>query len=155
MHEVVEENTHGLTVEHPSTEWRPNTLQQRELQSLMFRMFPELSYFLACDDAVDIGFAIPSNSFAQFEDLRDFIKRTLDYVVLGTDNVHVGLMIYDKDAEVYIKFDQEFDLTELKKLMNSITYVDNERDQNRLDVALEAAATDLFTLRSGVRQGNN
>jgi hypothetical protein len=75
--------------------------------------------------------------------------------VPGTENVHIGLMIYHKDAEVYVKFDQQFDLTELKKLINSIAYVNTGRDENRLDVVLQAAANDLFTLRGGVRQGNN
>ncbi|XP_028390676.1 collagen alpha-2(I) chain-like [Dendronephthya gigantea] len=107
----------------------------------------------ACSDAVDIGFAIPSNSFAQFEDLRDFVKRSLNYVVAGAHNVHVGFILYHKDAEVYIKFDQEFDLSELKKLVDTIPYIDTGRNENRLDLALQAAANDLFTLRSGVRQG--
>ena len=108
---------------------------------------------LACSDVVDIGFAIPSNSFAQFEDLKDFVKTTLDYVVPGADNVHVGLMIYHNDAEVFIKFDQEFDPTRLQQTISNVPYIDTGTDQNRLDIALQAAASDLFTLRSGVRQG--
>ena len=63
-------------------------------------------------------------------------------------------MIYHKDADVYIKFDQEFDLTKLKSLVKNIAYNGNGPDENRLDVALQAAASDLFTLRGGVRQGN-
>ena len=114
-----------------------------------------LVFFPACSDAVDIGFAIPSNSFAEFDDLRDFVKKTLDYVVPGADNVHVGLMVYHKDAEVHIKFDQQYDLNELKKLMNRITKSDSGQGANRLDVVLHAAANDLFTLRNGVRQSKS
>ena len=111
--------------------------------------------FPACSDPVDIGFAIPSNSFAEFDDLRDFVKKTLDYVVPGVENVHIGLMIYHRDAEVFIKFDQQFDLNELKKLINGISKSDTGQGENRLDVVLQAAANDLFTLRNGIRQGEN
>jgi hypothetical protein len=134
---------------------RGQYLTKNIVQKNSFALFPHLiflSYFQVCSDAVDLAFAVPSNSFAQFEDLRDFITKTLDYVVPGIDNVHVGLMIYHKDADVYVKFNQEFDSTKLKKLMKSIAYNDNGPDENRLDVALQAAASDLFTLRSGVRQ---
>lgn len=121
----------------------------------MYAKFDDISCFSACSDAVDIGFAIPSNSFAEFDDLRDFVKKTLDYVVPGAENVHVGLMVYHKDAEVHIKFDQQFDLNEIKKLINSISKSDTGQGENRLDVVLQAAANDLFTLRNGVRQGEN
>lgn len=83
------------------------------------------------------------------------MKRTVDYVVLGFEKVHVGLLIYHDGAEVHFKFNDEYDLNELKKSLNRLRFVNRDALKNRLDLALNAAANELFTLRNGLRQGTN
>lgn len=71
----------------------------------------------------------------------------------GAENVHLGLIIYHKDAEIHITFGQQYDVTQLRNLVQDIPFINTGGGENRLDKALYAAANDLFTLRSGVRQG--
>ena len=51
-----------------------------------------------------------------------------------------------------IKFDQTHDLQQLKIIINGIPYITGG-GENRLDLLLQTAANDLFTLRNGLRQG--
>ena len=84
--------------------------------------------------------------------MKDFIKKTLDFFVIGAKNVQVGLIVYNNGARVKIQFDETYNLDDLKVKLAKILYVASSRG-NRFDALFQTAANDLFTLRGGMRQG--
>ena len=84
----------------------------------------------------------------EFVILQDFIKQVIDYLQIGPNLTHVGVIEYSTRASLQLNFSTSYDKEEIKTLVDS---VDLTTGITRIDLALKVAAEELFTPAGGMR----
>ena len=83
-----------------------------------------------------------------FVRLKKFIKDVVEYLLIGPDLTHVGLIEYSSRASLQLRFNELYDEDAIKAKIDAVPHT---RGRTRMDLALEVASRDLFTLRGGMR----
>lgn len=84
----------------------------------------------------------------EFLKLKQFIKGVVDYLSIGEDLTHVGLIEYSRSAKMQFNFTRSYDKEEIKGLVDDVLQTFGI---TRIDLALEVATKQLFTLKGGMR----
>lgn len=94
---------------------------------------------------VDASGSILSEEFLK---LKQFIKGVVDYLSIGPELTHVGLIEYSRSAKMQFSFTQSFDKAEIKQLVDNVPHT---AGITRIDLALKVASEQLFTSEGGMR----
>ena len=84
----------------------------------------------------------------EFEKLKTFIKGVVNYLRIGPDLTHVGLIEYSRSAKMQFSFTTSFDKEEIKRLVDDVPHT---AGITRIDLALKVASEQLFTSEGGMR----
>lgn len=84
----------------------------------------------------------------EFVIVQTFIKQVIDYLQIGPNLTHVGVIEYSTRASLQLKFSTSYDKEEIKTLVDG---VDQTFGITRIDLALKVAAEELFTPAGGMR----
>jgi len=108
-----------------------------------------------CTSPVDLGFLIDASGSIgpkDFLTILDFVAMIVDAFAIGPSGTHVGVIYYSDTA--ITKFDfNKFKGQELTKenVIKEIRKIDATEGQTRIDLALELAYKELFSVKGGVR----
>ncbi|XP_046846522.1 uncharacterized protein LOC124440254 isoform X2 [Xenia sp. Carnegie-2017] len=104
-----------------------------------------------CKTKTDVGFIVDSSGSinnAGYLKMKTFMKAISVYLGFAPDALHVGAVLYSKEANLWTRFKDNLNLrTWFKKLWTMPHY----RDVTRIDLGLDVANTQLFTRKSGMR----
>lgn len=84
----------------------------------------------------------------EFLKLKQFIKGVVDYLSIGPELTHVGLIEYSRSAKMQFSFTTSFDKAEIKQLVDDVPHT---AGITRIDLALKVASEQLFTSEGGMR----
>lgn len=84
----------------------------------------------------------------EFQKLKDFVKGVVDYLSIGPDLTHVGLVEYSTRAKMQFNFTSSYDKAEIKQLVDKVPHT---AGITRIDLALEIASEQLFQKAGGMR----
>ena len=94
---------------------------------------------------VDASGSILSEEFLK---LKQFIKGVVDYLKIGENFTHVGLIEYSHSAKVQFNFTRSFDKEEIKRFVDGIPHT---AGITRIDLALNVYFKKLLTPEEGMR----
>ena len=97
---------------------------------------------------VDSSASMRGGNYVKEKALLKAIGREFDVSMYGS---HVGIVLYNNDAEVIVGFNNE---TTLKSFENTVDNLPLKGGKIRLDKALRLAASDVFTKEKGMRDEN-
>ena len=92
--------------------------------------------------------ASSSNLPSEFDILKTFVKRVIDFLQIGPNQTHVGVIEYSRSASLQLNFSRSFDKREIKSFVEQVPHT---AGITRIDLALKVASEQLFTLQEGVR----
>ena len=81
--------------------------------------------------------------------LKSFIKQVIDFLLIGPDLTHVGVIEYSRSANMELSFSTSYDKEEIKSLVDAIEHT---AGITRIDLALKVAKEELFTQKGGMRE---
>lgn len=84
----------------------------------------------------------------EFQKLKVFVNNVVDYLSIGPDLTHVGLVEYSTRAKMQFGFTSSYDKAEIKELVDAVPHT---AGITRIDLALNIASEQLFTPRGGMR----
>ena len=84
----------------------------------------------------------------EFEIMKDFINQVIDFLLIGPNLTHVGLIDYSNRARLQFDFLQSFEKEEIK---SSVEAVNRTQGLTRIDLALKVASEELFKHTGGMR----
>lgn len=99
-----------------------------------------------CEQAFDLGIAMDSSGSirdANYQRERNFVKGLADKLVVGPQNVHLGLIVFSDVPIISIRLGtlKSTDRSSFTAAVDGVPYL---RGRTRIDSALETAANDLF-----------
>ena len=105
-----------------------------------------------CPTVVDLGFLIDVSGSVkrQFSKMLDLIKRIVDDFGISQSGTHAGAVVFSDFARVVIKFNDYFDVSSFKKALDVLP---TPRGGTRIDIALQLAHRDLFSMKAKARDG--
>ena len=113
-------------------------------------------YFLVCgQENADYGFLVDASGSIlpdEFLKLKQFIKGVVDYLRIGPTYTHVGLIEYSRSAKMQFNFIESYDKAEINTLVDAVPHT---AGITRIDLALQVAAEQLFTLDVGGMRQNS
>lgn len=80
--------------------------------------------------------------------LKSFVTQVIDFLLIGENLTHVGLIEYSSQASLEFDFKKSFDKQEIKK---SVENLPQSFGRTRIDLALKVASEQLFTQEGGMR----
>ena len=104
---------------------------------------------------MDVGILIDSSagqSPKDFQEVKTFAKSLIHELADSENDIKIGLVQYDSNGRVIRDFNGIQSANELTRDVDGMTR--GESPQRRLDLALQAARKDLFSLKGGMRQGH-
>jgi hypothetical protein len=113
-----------------------------------------LCIFSVSTHVLDLVFALDgSDSLTkeEFENLKEFVIKSLPSYSISRENTHVGVIEYSDEVSIKLLLHQYFTIQELKEAIRGI-----EPSRGRgvvTDEALKTAANDVFSITSGGRPG--
>ena len=87
----------------------------------------------------------------EFNILKTFVKRVIDFLQIGPNQTHVGVIEYSKGASLQLNFSRSYDKREIKSFVEQVPHTAGIK---RIDLALKVASEQLFTLQEGMRDGS-
>ena len=84
----------------------------------------------------------------EFDILKQFVKQVIDFLQIGQEKTHVGVIEYSRGASLQLNFTRSFNKTEIKKLVDDVPHT---AGITRIDLALKIASEELFTAQGGMR----
>ena len=87
----------------------------------------------------------------EYRILQRFVTQVIDFLLIGENLTHVGLIEYSSGASLQFNFIQSFDKQEIKK---SVENVRQTGGLTRIDLALKIASQQLFTQEGGMRSSS-
>ena len=87
----------------------------------------------------------------EFNILKTFVKRVIDFLQIGPNQTHVGVIEYSKGAGLQLNFSRSYDKREIKSFVEQVPHTAGIK---RIDLALKVASEQLFTLQEGMRDGS-
>ena len=84
----------------------------------------------------------------EFNTLKTFVKRVVQFLDIAPALTHVGLIRYSTGANLELKFSSSYDKAEILRLIDEIALTDGI---TRIDLALKVASEELFTADGGMR----
>ena len=87
----------------------------------------------------------------EFDILKTFVQRVIDFLQIGPDQTHVGVIEYSRGATLQLNFSRSYDKGEIKSLVEQVPHT---AGITRIDLALKAASELLFTHQEGMRDGS-
>lgn len=87
----------------------------------------------------------------EYRILQRFVTQVIDFLLIGENLTHVGLIEYSSSASLQFNFIQSFDKQEIKK---SVENVRQTGGLTRIDLALKIASQQLFTQEGGMRSSS-
>lgn len=84
----------------------------------------------------------------EFDILKQFVKQVIDFLQIGPDKTHVGVIEYSRGASLQLNFTRSFNKTEIKELVDGVPHT---AGITRIDLALKIASEELFTTQGGMR----
>ena len=87
----------------------------------------------------------------EYRILQRFVTQVIDFLLIGENLTHVGLIEYSSRASLQFNFIQSFDKQEIKK---SVENVRQTGGLTRIDLALKIASQQLFTQEGGMRSSS-
>ena len=106
------------------------------------------------DAFADYAFLIDASSSilpSEFDILKTFVKRVIDFLQIGPNQTHVGVIEYSRNASLQFNFSRSYDKREIK---NFVEQVPHTAGITRIDLALKVASEQLFTPQEGMRDGS-
>ena len=103
------------------------------------------------DAFADYAFLIDASSSilpSEFDILKTFVKRVIDFLQIGPNQTHVGVIEYSRNASLQFNFSRSYDKREIK---NFVEQVPHTAGITRIDLALKVASEQLFTPQEGMR----
>ena len=103
------------------------------------------------DAIADYAFLIDASSSilpSEFDILKTFVKRVIDFLQIGPNQTHVGVIEYSKGASLQLNFSRSYDKREIKSFVEQVPQT---AGITRIDLALKVASEQLFTLQEGMR----
>ena len=120
---------------------------------LFFTLFScFLSRSVCGQDNADYAFLMDASGSilpSEFQILKDFIKRVIDFLQIGPALTHVGVIEYSRGANMELSFSTSYDKEEIKKLVDAVPHT---AGITRIDLALKVASEQLFTPQGGMRE---
>lgn len=83
-----------------------------------------------------------------FTKLKKFVKDVVEYLLIGPEETHVGLIEYSTTASLQLPFNELYDSDSIKRRVDR---VEHKRGLTRIDLALRVASEQLFTTQGGMR----
>lgn len=102
---------------------------------------------------MDVVFAIPiadSIPKAELTEAKKFVRGIIDGLNISPQGAHVGLLGYFDYPRVELKLDTFYDKEDILRALSSMQTVDGFNN-TRIDIALKAAQSDMFSSENGVR----
>ena len=102
----------------------------------------------------DYAFLIDASSSilpSEFDILKTFVKRVIDFLQIGPNQTHVGVIEYSKGASLQLNFSRSYDKREIKSFVEQVPHT---AGITRIDLALKVASEQLFTQQEGMRDGS-
>ena len=103
------------------------------------------------DSIADYAFLIDASSSilpSEFDILKTFVKRVIDFLQIGPNQTHVGVIEYSKGASLQLNFSRSYDKREIKSFVEQVPQT---AGITRIDLALKVASEQLFTLQEEMR----
>ena len=103
------------------------------------------------DAFADYAFLIDASSSilpSEFDILKTFVKRVIDFLQIGPNQTHVGVIEYSRSASLQLNFSRSFDKREIKSFVEQVPHT---AGITRIDLALKVASEQLFTPQEGMR----
>ena len=119
-----------------------------------FLLFIHTFFFsiLVCGQAsADYAFLMDASGSIlppEFDILKQFVKQVIDFLQIGPDKTHVGVIEYSRGASLQLNFTRSFNKTEIKELVDGVPHT---AGITRIDLALKIASEELFTTQGGMR----
>ena len=120
-----------------------------------FLLYLNISFFICiqvCGQLnADYAFLVDTSGSILEEEyriLQRFVTQVIDFLLIGENLTHVGLIEYSSGASLQFNFIQSFDKQEIKK---SVENVPQTGGLTRIDLALKIASQQLFTQEGGMR----
>ena len=99
----------------------------------------------------DYAFLIDASSSilpSEFDILKTFVKRVIDFLQIGPNQTHVGVIEYSRGASLQLNFSRSYDKREIKSFVEQVPHT---AGITRIDLALKVASEQLFTPQEGMR----
>ena len=99
----------------------------------------------------DYAFLIDASSSilpSEFDILKTFVKRVIDFLQIGPNQTHVGVIEYSRSASLQLNFSRSYDKREIKSFVEQVPHT---AGITRIDLALKVASEQLFTPQEGMR----
>ena len=103
------------------------------------------------DAFADYAFLIDASSSilpSEFDILKTFVKRVIDFLQIGPNQTHVGVIEYSRGASLQLNFSRSYDKREIKSFVEQVPHT---AGITRIDLALKVASEQLFTPQEGMR----
>ncbi|CAH3105702.1 unnamed protein product, partial [Porites lobata] len=84
----------------------------------------------------------------EFDILKTFVKRVIDFLQIGPNQTHVGVIEYSRGASLQLNFSRSYDKREIKRFVQQVPHT---AGITRIDLALKVASEQLFTPQEGMR----
>ena len=105
------------------------------------------------DYQVDLGFIVDASASASsnWNSVIGYAKAVARSFDISPDKTHVGTIVFSNSARIAFPFDADYTNAGVEKLIDSLEQGDKE--EVRVDRALQMANEELFNSRNGVRAG--
>ena len=134
--------------------WVPsnnNLPKKPKIMPYIYLICSFLSTLVCGQDNADYAFLVDTSGSIlpdEFEILKNFIKQVIDFLQIGKNLTHVGVIEYSTRASLPLKFSRSYDKEEIKTLVDAVKQTSGV---TRIDLALKVAKEELFTPAGGMR----
>ena len=105
---------------------------------------------LKCEVVTDVGFLIDSSTslFRDYEKAKQFVTRTATELKISSKGNHAGALIFSTAPSLRVKLSDHANSENFNKAIRKMPLLGGT---TRIDLALEKAFTELFSLQNGMR----
>ena len=105
------------------------------------------------DYQVDLGFIVDASDSpsSYWNGIIGYAKAVASSFDISPDKTHVGMIVFSNSARIAFPFDADYTNVGAEKLIDSLEQGDKE--EVRVDRALQMANEELFNPRNGARAG--
>ena len=82
-------------------------------------------FFVVCQTSVDLVFVLDNSGSVgdtNFNKVKDFVKRVIDFFNIGVDGTHVSVVTYDTDTHIEFNLVKYYTKNELRNAVDNIQY---------------------------------
>lgn len=104
-----------------------------------------------CTQKSDVVFVIDSSGSirrSNFQKEKEFVKEVASTFKMGPDQSQIAVISYSDEAQIDIKFGEYSNVNDFNAAVDSVKH---QRKRTRIDLALDLAASSLFTPEGGAR----